>query len=50
MQALLTDPARERTHRRLMRLKYLAGYRAEALRQYDRCAAILQEEFGCFPL
>jgi two-component SAPR family response regulator len=35
------DLARERTHRRLMRLYYLAGDRTSALRQYDRCVQIL---------
>ena len=43
------DRARERTHRRMMRLYYLLGDRAEALRQYERCAAALEEELGIHP-
>ena len=43
------DRARERTHRRLMRLYYLAGDRSEALRQYERCATALGEELGVEP-
>ena len=43
------DRARERTHRRLMRLHYLNGDRAAALRQYEQCAAALQEELGVGP-
>lgn len=48
--ALLSfDRARERTHRELMRLKYLAGDRTGALRQYQRCTAALAEELGVEP-
>lgn len=43
------DRARERTHRQLMHLKYVAGDRTGALRQYARCAAALQEELGVKP-
>ncbi len=43
------DRARERTHRRLMRLLYLAGDRSGALRQYERCAAALKEELDVKP-
>ena len=43
------DNARERTHRRLMRLHYLAGNRTEALRQFDRCVEILQKELSVKP-
>lgn len=43
------DRAYEHTHRRLMRLHYLAGYRIKALRQYERCAAILDQELGVKP-
>jgi DNA-binding SARP family transcriptional activator len=43
------DHARERTHRRLMRLQFLAGYRTEALRQYLRCASALDDELGVKP-
>jgi DNA-binding SARP family transcriptional activator len=48
-QILRFDRARERTHRRLMRLQYLAGKRTAALRQYDRCVAALGEELGVGP-
>jgi len=41
--------ARERTHRRLMRLHYLAGDRTAALRQYERCVAALDEELAVKP-
>lgn len=43
------DPAREVTHRRLMRLHYCAGDRTTALRQFDRCAEALAREFGLAP-
>ena len=43
------DRARERTHWQLMRLYYLAGDRAGALRQYERCAAALEQELGVKP-
>lgn len=43
------DRARERTHRRLMRLQYLAGDRTAALRQYERCVRALREELGVEP-
>ena len=38
------DRAREHTHQQMMRLYYLTGYRAGALRQYERCVAALREE------
>jgi DNA-binding SARP family transcriptional activator len=43
------DQARECTHRRLMRLHYLAGDRTAALRQYERCAEILRLELAVEP-
>jgi DNA-binding SARP family transcriptional activator len=46
---LQQDPARERTYCRLMRLHYLAGDRAGAIRQFQRCAAALQKELGVSP-
>lgn len=46
---LSCDHAREHTHRRLMRIYYLAGDRTSALRQYDRCVAALEEELGVKP-
>jgi DNA-binding SARP family transcriptional activator len=47
--ALRYDVAHERVHRRLMRLYYLAGGRTAALRQYERCVALLREELGVDP-
>src|SRR6266516_351583 len=49
MRVLYHERTRESTHRRLMRLHYLAGDRASALRQYEHCAAILDEDFGVKP-
>ena len=49
MRIMCYDRARERTHRRMMRLYYLTGDRAEALRQYERCAIALAEELGISP-
>jgi DNA-binding SARP family transcriptional activator len=43
------DPARESTHRQLMRLHYWSGDRTTALRQYDRCAAAVAEQFNVEP-
>jgi DNA-binding SARP family transcriptional activator len=43
------DRAHEIAYQDLMRLHYLAGDRAGALRQYERCAAALKEELGVEP-
>jgi len=43
------DRARERTHRRLMRLHYLGGDRTSALQQYRKCMALLREELDVEP-
>lgn len=43
------DRARERTHRQMMSLQYHSGDRTAALRQYERCAAALEEELGVKP-
>jgi DNA-binding SARP family transcriptional activator len=43
------DRARERTHRRLMRLYYLAGDRTAALRQYHKCVTSLKEDLDVDP-
>lgn len=43
------DRARERTHRSLMRLYYLADDRTGALRQYKRCTQALEQELGVKP-
>lgn len=49
MRILNYERTRESTHRRLMRLHYLAGDRASALQQYEHCVAILDEDFGMEP-
>jgi DNA-binding SARP family transcriptional activator len=49
LDALRYDPAREQTHRRLMRLYALHGDRSTAMRQYDRCAAALRSELDVEP-
>lgn len=43
------DHARERTYQRLMRLYYLMGDRAAALRQYERCTTALHQDLGVKP-
>jgi DNA-binding SARP family transcriptional activator len=48
-RTLQYDRAREATHQRLMRLQFLAGDRAGALRQYERCVSALAEELGVEP-
>jgi len=46
---LQLDPAREETHRMLMRLYAAAGQRAQALRQYQHCRDTLQRELQANP-
>ena len=46
---LLQDRARERTYCRLMRLRYFAGDRVGALREFQRCQVALQEELDVAP-
>jgi DNA-binding SARP family transcriptional activator len=46
---LRLDPAREVTHRQLMRLYAACGDRTGALRQYGRCVQALAEEFDLAP-
>lgn len=48
-QILRHDRARERTYQRMMRLQCLAGDRAGALRQFQRCSVSLDEELGVRP-
>lgn len=48
-EILRYDPAREHTHRRLMRLHYLSGNRTAALRQYRKCSEILRDELDVEP-
>jgi DNA-binding SARP family transcriptional activator len=49
MRSLEVDPARESTYRALMRLLFMNGDRTSALRAYERCAAVIQGEFGVLP-
>src|SRR5207249_3587633 len=49
MRILQYDRAHESTHRRLMRLYYLAGDRTGALRQFGRCVIALKEELDVLP-
>lgn len=48
-QILRYDRARERTHRQLMRLHYLAGNRTAAIHQYESCVAALRAELDVPP-
>ncbi|MEP7138724.1 MAG: AAA family ATPase [Caldimonas sp.] len=49
-QRLLADePLLEHAHRRVMRLHYLRGDRSAALAAYERCAALMRDEFGAEP-
>lgn len=43
------DPLHELAHRHLMKLYALSGQHAAALRQYDNCVALLDEELGVAP-
>lgn len=47
--ALAIEPFRETTYQRLMSALAAAGNRAEALRYYERCRAVLAEELGVPP-
>ena len=49
LRLLRIDPARERGHRQLMRLRARAGNRVASLRQYERCAEVLDRELGVAP-
>jgi DNA-binding SARP family transcriptional activator len=49
MRVLRHDRAREMTHRRLIRLFYLAGDRTAALQQYKRCVVALKDDLGVAP-
>ncbi len=46
---LALDPLHEPVHRHLMSLYAIAGQRSAALRQYDECVKILEEELGIPP-
>ncbi len=47
---LATDEMAEDVHRRLIALYATIGDRAAALRQFERCAAVLERELGVRPL
>jgi DNA-binding SARP family transcriptional activator len=47
---LQLDPISEETYRLRMRLHYLSGNRAEALKTFERCKTVLQTELGIDPL
>ena len=47
---LAVEPLHERTHRRLVLLHAWGGRRAEAVRQYERCAQLLERELGVPPM
>ncbi len=49
MRLLRQEIARERTHRRLIRLYYLAGDRTAALRQFEQCVQVLAKELDVEP-
>ena len=49
LQILEVDNLRERAHRELMRAHYLMGQRGLAIRQFEACARILQQELGVAP-
>ena len=49
LEAIRHDPVRELTHLRLMRLHYCNGDRTMALRQYEQCATLLDQELGISP-
>jgi DNA-binding SARP family transcriptional activator len=46
---LVHDKANERVYRKLMRMHYLNGDRAGAMRQYERCKAALSDVYGGEP-
>lgn len=48
-ELLALEPLSEQTHRRVMRLHYLAGDRAAALLAFDRCERMLKDEVGARP-
>jgi DNA-binding SARP family transcriptional activator len=47
---LAEEPLMESVHRQVMRLHYNAGNRAAALRQFETCKRLLQEELGVEPM
>ncbi len=49
-QILAIDPTREKVHRYMMAMHWLAGDRFAALAQYKRCVQILRDEIGSRPM
>jgi DNA-binding SARP family transcriptional activator len=49
-QILVLDPLREDVHREVIRLHVRNGHRALALKQYECCRALLDEELGVEPM
>ena len=49
-QILAEEPLMEKVHRQLMRLHYRDGNRAAALRQFEICRRLLNEELGVEPM
>jgi DNA-binding SARP family transcriptional activator len=49
-QILYLDPLREEIHREIMRLHLVNGQRALAIRQYEKCYAMLATELGIAPM
>lgn len=47
---LAIDPLREKVHREVMALYYLAGDRPRALRQFSNCQQTLRDELGVDPM
>lgn len=47
---LVLDPLREELYRHLMELHYAAGDRAAALREFEKCRALLRDELGVEPM
>lgn len=48
-KVLAIDGTHEKSHRHIMRFHYLSGNRPAALRQYDRCAQVLEHELNVAP-
>jgi DNA-binding SARP family transcriptional activator len=49
LRLVRADPLREESHRDLMRLYYLLGRETDALRAYEQCSRLLDEELGVEP-
>jgi DNA-binding SARP family transcriptional activator len=49
LRLVSADPLREEAHRELIRLYYMLGREADALRAFERCRTLLDEELGVEP-